>query len=324
MDKANRKDLELSLLRTFLAVAHDESLGKTAVAAAMTQPAISQQMLRLEKIVGQTLFACNRNGVTLTHHGESLISYANRAVDLNEEALLRLRGDGAGRRICLGISEGVALAGLAEVLKHFRNSNPDVAMAVTVAEPDRLNNMMREGALDLVIGETEFLIGRPVMAWRADLPWATNQDRLVDRCQPIRLILFESSSSCREEMLESSSRGKWNWRVVFKSSRIDAIFAAVESGLGISVLAVKAIRNSEVRRLEHVELPSPPPVRFGLFRVSAAPNEAQAAMDAALASTFEIKDREVKAVRKLRASFRRLKQSKSQSVRRESLKHRQA
>jgi DNA-binding transcriptional LysR family regulator len=50
-------DLDLSLLRTFLAVVQHGSLGKTAAAVAKTQPAISQQMIRLENILGQKLFA---------------------------------------------------------------------------------------------------------------------------------------------------------------------------------------------------------------------------------------------------------------------------
>jgi DNA-binding transcriptional LysR family regulator len=90
--RAEARNLELSLLRTFLAVVQHGSMGKTAVAARVTQPAVSAQVLRLEKIVGRRLFVRNRNGAKLTSHGELLITYANRAVDLNEEALARLRG----------------------------------------------------------------------------------------------------------------------------------------------------------------------------------------------------------------------------------------
>jgi len=46
-------DLEVGLLRMFLAVVGHGSIGKAAAAADMTQPAVSQEMLRLERIVGQ-------------------------------------------------------------------------------------------------------------------------------------------------------------------------------------------------------------------------------------------------------------------------------
>src|ERR1039458_7746527 len=67
---SDREDLDLSLLRTFLAVVRHGSMGRTAAAVAKTQPAVSQQMLRLEKIIGRKLFYRSRAGVTLTSHGE--------------------------------------------------------------------------------------------------------------------------------------------------------------------------------------------------------------------------------------------------------------
>jgi Bacterial regulatory helix-turn-helix protein, lysR family len=59
-------DLDLGLLRTFLTLVGSGSLGKTAASIDKTQSAVSQQMLRLEKIVGQKLFTRGRDGITLT------------------------------------------------------------------------------------------------------------------------------------------------------------------------------------------------------------------------------------------------------------------
>jgi len=50
------RNLELNLLRTFLAVVQHGSMGKTAAAARVTQPAVSAQVFRLEKLVGHRLF----------------------------------------------------------------------------------------------------------------------------------------------------------------------------------------------------------------------------------------------------------------------------
>ena len=101
-------NVEMGLLRTFLALVEHGSIGKTAVAVDKTQPAISQQMLRLEKIVGQKLFARGRVGIKLTRHGQLLATYAHRAVELNEEILLRLRGETPCRQMAVGMSADVA------------------------------------------------------------------------------------------------------------------------------------------------------------------------------------------------------------------------
>src|SRR5258708_10095214 len=122
----DRRDLELSLLRTFLAVVRIGSMGRTAVAVAKTQPAVSQQMQRLEQIVGRKLFYRSRGGVSLTSHGELLVAYATRAIDLNDQVLARLREESTSGPVCLGVSEETALAGLTLALKQFQKSHPEV------------------------------------------------------------------------------------------------------------------------------------------------------------------------------------------------------
>ena len=59
----DREDLELPLLRTFLAVTRHGRMGRAAAEVAKTQPAVSQQILLLEKIVGRKLFSRSRDGV---------------------------------------------------------------------------------------------------------------------------------------------------------------------------------------------------------------------------------------------------------------------
>jgi DNA-binding transcriptional LysR family regulator len=147
-------NLDLGLLRTFLALVEHGSMGKTAAAVDKTQPAISQQMLRLEKIIGQKLLARGRNGIKLTPHGQLLVTYAHRAVDLNEEILLRLRGKGAGRRAAVGMSADGALVGLASAMRRFQSLGSGLELRVTVTAPNRLDTSMKAGQPDWAIGDS--------------------------------------------------------------------------------------------------------------------------------------------------------------------------
>jgi DNA-binding transcriptional LysR family regulator len=112
----DREDLELSLLRTFLAVVRHGSEGRAAAEVAKTQAAVSQRILRLEKIIGCKLFSRSRNGVKLTGHGELLVAYARRALELNDEALARLREGSISVPVRLGVSEETVLARLTPAL----------------------------------------------------------------------------------------------------------------------------------------------------------------------------------------------------------------
>jgi DNA-binding transcriptional LysR family regulator len=283
----DREDLELSLLRTFLAVVRHGSMGKTAAAVSKTQPAVSQQMLRLEKIIGRKLFSRNRGGVKLTGHGELLVAYATRAVDLNEEALARLREESASGPVRLGLSEETALSGLTPALKRFQRTHPDVELKLTVARPAKLDFLLAQGELDFVISDPARIAGRPVVEWRSRLAWLASTELSVDPFKTLPLVLCENAGSWRGEILSSLRRAGWDCRVVFEGASLDATLAAVESGLGVSALLRESVRNTGIREVSHARLPVLPEVRFGLFRSRTAATRARALMEAALTASLQ-------------------------------------
>jgi len=283
----DRRDLELSLLRTFLAVARHGSMGRTAAAVAKTQPAVSQQMLRLEKIIGRKLFYRSRGGVKLTSHGELLVTYANRAIALNEEALARLREEAATGPVRLGVSEQTALGALTPALKRFQKLHPDVELKLIVAMPSKLEFLLTQGELDFVISDPARIASRPVLEWKSRLAWLASTDFSVDSVKVLPVILCESTRWWRDKILSSLRKAGWEWRVVFESASLDATLAALDSGLGVSALLQETVRNTAIREVHCGKLPVLPEVRFGMFRSPTAATRVRAAMEAALAASFQ-------------------------------------
>jgi DNA-binding transcriptional LysR family regulator len=282
-----RRDLELSLLRTFLAVVRHGSMGRTAAAVARTQPAVSQQMLRLEKIAGRKLFYRSRGGVKLTSHGELLVAYANRAIDLNEEALSRLREESASGSVRLGVSEQTALAGLTPALKRFQRTHPTVELKLMVAAPAKLEALLTQGELDFVVSDPARITGLPVIEWRSRLAWLASTDFSIDSSKILPVILCESTSWWRDKILSSLRRTGWEWRVVFESASLDATLAALDSGLGVSALLPETVRNVAISEVNCARLPVLPEVRFGMFRSPTAATRVRAVMEDALAASLQ-------------------------------------
>ena len=286
-------NVEVGLLRTFLAVVEHGSIGKTAVAVDKTQPAISQQMLRLEKIVRQRLFARGRNGIKLTRHGQLLAAYAHRAIELNEEILLRLRGETAGRQMAVGMSADVALVGLAAAMKRFQSPHSDFELRVLVTAPNRLDALLRAGKLDWAIGDPSLMTGTPTEKWSVRLEWAAGESLDFDQSRPIPLILFEGPCSWQDEMLDSLQSAGRDWRITFESASLDAILAAVRSGLGITALPAVAIQDFALTRFHAIQLPGAPVVECGMFRaatgrLSSAPTTVDAELIPMLDGSTEI------------------------------------
>jgi DNA-binding transcriptional LysR family regulator len=262
------------------------SIGRTAAAIAKTQPAVSQQMLRLEKVVGRQLLHRSADGVKLTSHGELLVAYAHRAIDLNEEALARLREESASGRVRLGVSEETALAGLTPALQRFQRTHPEVELKLTVARPPKLAFLLAQGKLDFVVGSFPRIAGEPVVEWRSRLAWLAGSNLSIDPLKPLPLVLCESAGAWREEILSALRIAGWEWRVVFEGASLDATLAAVESGLGVSALLRETKRNEGIKEVKHGYLPLLPEVCFRMLRSRTTVTKARSLMEMALASSF--------------------------------------
>jgi DNA-binding transcriptional LysR family regulator len=185
----------------------------------------------------------------------------------------------------LGISADVALAELVPILKRFQHVHSEVELRVLVSSTDKLAALLTKGELDLVIGDPAFITGTPILGWQEPLVWARSAQLRVLPYQTLPLVLFESPCSWRDEILDSLRRAGRNWRVVFESASVDAILAAVRSGLGMSVLLASTIRNSQIVEAKGADLPQPPRISFGLFRGCGFCTTAQANLESPILGT---------------------------------------
>ena len=76
MNEDYGRNLDLNLLRVFVAVADCESVTAAAGRLYLTQPAISAALRRLNETVGAPLFTRRGRGIALTHRGEDLLATA--------------------------------------------------------------------------------------------------------------------------------------------------------------------------------------------------------------------------------------------------------
>jgi DNA-binding transcriptional LysR family regulator len=86
-------DLDVRLLRRFVAVAEELHFGRAAARLFIAQQALSRDVQRLEERVGIALFDRTSRRVALTAAGEMLLPRARRLLILHDEAVRELRGD---------------------------------------------------------------------------------------------------------------------------------------------------------------------------------------------------------------------------------------
>jgi len=90
------RDVDTAALRCFVTAVRTGSMGRAAEVLGRTQPAISQQLRRLEDILDCSLLRRIASGVVMTPEGEAFLPLAERILALNDEAQAHVRAAPAG------------------------------------------------------------------------------------------------------------------------------------------------------------------------------------------------------------------------------------
>ena len=123
--------IELRQLRYFSILAKELHFGRAAELAFVTQPALSQQVAKLEELVGVQLFDRNRRGVALTPSGEALRDGIEKVFEQIESALKAARkaGEHGEFKLSVGLVEYTNLPFVPPALIRLQALYPDVTIA---------------------------------------------------------------------------------------------------------------------------------------------------------------------------------------------------
>ena len=143
--------MELRYLRYFVAVAQTRNFTRAAEMLGISQPPLSQQILRLEREIGTPLLKRLTRGVELTEAGEAFYQDACQILDLTGHALEKAKGIARGvtGKLSLGFASSVAFHQDIFLLLHrFQQQFPAVTLLPREASMASLMQDLQEGLLD--------------------------------------------------------------------------------------------------------------------------------------------------------------------------------
>src|SRR5690606_10755000 len=207
MINANRPimNLDLDLLRTFVAIADLNTFAAAAAAVCRTQSAVSQQMQRLEQLVGKELFARHGRNKLLTEHGIQLLSYARKSLRFNDEACMSLMFSDLQGVLTLGATDETADTILPFVLSRIGSVYPKLALDVRVKPNPFMEDMLAQQEVDLVVTTHRTLPGESLVLRTSPTLWFCAADYTLQPGEPIPLVLLDDPSPCREMLLAKLS-----------------------------------------------------------------------------------------------------------------------
>ena len=268
--------LDLDVLRSFSTGVAMGSFAQAAEKLGRSTSAVSAQLKKLESQAGTALLRKAGRGLELTDAGESMLAYAHRLLELNDEAVAAVRASELKGVVRIGLPEDFGEYLLPTVLGRFARAHPRVQIQVSTGKSGELLALYESDVLDLMLvwdipthtktsklksSRVREITSQPLL-WIAaangrgadlcDQPWyaliaepvenrlasSSSSDKGRSKPKPwqaLPLVLLSEPCSMREVVTEVLNGHNLPWRHAFASASLSASWAAVASGLGLSV-----------------------------------------------------------------------------------------
>ncbi|QRX81477.1 LysR substrate-binding domain-containing protein [Glaciimonas sp. PAMC28666] len=259
------RNLDMELLRTFVAIAEFSSFAAAADRVHRTQSAVTQQMQRLESQLGFTLFQKAGRTKQLTTQGAKLLEYAVRILALNDEAISMLDMDDVTGSLRIGAPNDIAETILPSLLSRFAKIYPQLRMEIHVGRSPFLMQALRRGEIDLTVSTRKTDAHPGIILRTSPTVWLCSSDYIHNPANPVKLVVADEPSLFREIALQSLDQAKIPYRISYVAPTLVGIKAALRAGLGITARSIEMI-SPELRVLGAAEgFPRLPDVNFFLY-----------------------------------------------------------
>jgi LysR family transcriptional regulator, hydrogen peroxide-inducible genes activator len=264
--------MELHQLRYFVAVAETGNFTRASERAHISQPSLSQQIMKLESEVGHKLFHRLGRKAVLTEAGTTFLERARRILFEVENAAKEL-GDhpSLGRRITVGAVQTVMPYLITPFIAQLRESHPNLLVD---AQEDFRSNLLRaviEGDLDLAIvplpvkdhriSIEPLLIEPLLLVVGRQHPIATRSEISIKDLAGEAFVSLGDSSSLASQVRTFFGDQKFQPRIRFRCAQVATLKQFISSGLGISLLPQLARLPIDRDTLTYLKLTGSEPTR---------------------------------------------------------------
>lgn len=229
-------DLEIDLLRAFVAVSESGGFSAAASTLGRSQSAVSQKILKIEQKLGTRLFDRTSRSLALTIQGEQLLAPARRILELNDAVVRGFISPSAVSSLRLGIAEDFVPRQLPALLARFLKLYPRIQLELMTGLSCDLLDAYDAEAIDLVIAKKDGAAQRGRVIWREPVVWLAAEDFELDPNEPVPLVLIKLPCSYRDRMIQTLDSVRREWFAACTATSMAGLQAAVAGGLGVSVL----------------------------------------------------------------------------------------
>lgn len=260
------RNLDITTLRSFVAVADSGGVTRAAGFLHLTQSAVSMQLKRLEELLGLPLLDRTSRTIALTPGGEQMLTYARRMVALNDEVISRLTDQEFEGEVSLGVPHDIVYPAIPQVLKQFNAAYPRVRVHLESSHTRVLKQQFARGVCDLIMTtETSSDAGAITLATRP-LQWVGAPGGAAWRQRPLKLA-FGRLCTFRPNVVTALDQSGIPWEIIVSTDSDRAIEATVSADLAVHAM-IEGTEPPHLERLDHKgTLPVLPEQHVNLYRL---------------------------------------------------------
>lgn len=251
------RNLDLALIRTFIAVADHRSMTAAANLLFMTQGAVSQQVKRLEECLGCALLIRKPRQLELTSQGELFLAKSRGLLQLNDEIWADTVGSPVRGHLRIGAPPDL-ITSLAPALKAFTEAYPSVELSMKCAPSPELHEDIKAGHLDVAL--IEYLATSPhgEVIRTEPLVWVASATNDTWKARPLPLSLVDERCAFRPLVLGALAKEGIAWRTIFENGSFEATASTVRVGLAITAWLASTVPEDLIKLSSEAGLPELP------------------------------------------------------------------
>jgi DNA-binding transcriptional LysR family regulator len=237
-----KTNVPTDLLRTLVTVCEFRSFTKAAQLLQLTQPAVIQQIRKLEIIIGSEIIDRRLSGINLTESGLEILKSAQRLLSINDQIIFESGNDIGLQIIRLGVPNLFARSVLPKIVQEIRTKTPNAQLQICCDNSPNVLRMLRLGYLDIAFAYGDANDMADAMgSWVEDIGWVRASNLTVPPDDPVPLISSPNVLRVDQIATEALKRNNRRYQIVFSAVDFGARFAAVAAGLGYMPLTRRLV-----------------------------------------------------------------------------------
>lgn len=263
--------MELDQLRYFLQAAERGNFTRAAEDLAISQPALSRSIQKLEEEVGQPVFERKTRSVSLTDAGTLLQARAQQVFSILEDTKAEITDDGQSGRVRVGAIPTIAPFFLPAILREFSAAFPKANIIVQENTTDLLLKSCTQGEIDLAI------VALPVPVKYLEVEELFEEELLLvlppDHClaektkirlsdvKPFPFVLLDEAHCLSDNIVSFCRQRAFQPVAVERTSQLAMVQELVSLSHGVSMIPAMARQCDETNRRVYRSLSNPKPKR---------------------------------------------------------------